>query len=166
LDDVEELLGRLVAEERPFVGICFGHQLLAKALGGTVGRAEHGWCVGVQEYDVVAQPWWADPRRDRLSLIASHQDQVTTVPAGAALLARSDACPVAGMLVGERAWTLQGHPEFTWELADSLLAGRIELLGADVVVRARASLAHPADQQLVGTWMARFFKGNAGRAST
>jgi GMP synthase-like glutamine amidotransferase len=160
LPDVSELLRSLVAEERQFVGICFGHQLLAQALGGEVERADAGWTVGVQDYDVHVRPWWMDPPRDRLRLIASHQDQVIALPADATQLAGNAACPNGGMLVGDRAWTLQIHPEFTAPLADSLLAGRVELLGADVVDAARASLAQPADQHLVAMWMARFFKGH------
>jgi GMP synthase-like glutamine amidotransferase len=155
LPDVSDLLRTLVAEERPLVGICFGHQLLAHALGGEVKRADGGWNVGVQDYAVLEHPWWMEPARDHVRLIASHQDQVVTLPPAATLLAGNDACPNGGMLVGERAWTLQTHPEFTPALADSLLAARVELLGADVVASARASLAEPADQDLVAWWLPR-----------
>ncbi len=159
LPDVSALLRRLVAEERPLIGICFGHQLLAQALGGEVKRADDGWNIGVQDYAVLAQPWWMNPPRDHVRLIASHQDQVVSLPPDATLLAGNDGCPNGGMLIGERAWTIQLHPEFTAALADSLLAGRVELLGADVVNAARASLANPTDQELVGRWMARFLHG-------
>ena len=158
LADVEDVLRGLVAEERPFVGICFGHQLLAQALGGEVRAAEIGWTVGVQRYDLLDQPWWVGADAPpAIELLASHQDQVVRLPDDARLWATSAACPNGGMVVGERAWTLQVHPEFTPALADSLLGIRLELLGAELVARARATLDRPLHRDLVAVWMARFF---------
>ena len=123
--DAEELLRRIVATERPYVGICFGHQLLAQALGATVERAADGWQVGVRDYEIVDHEAWMGTPVSAISLIASHQDQVVGLPDGAALLARGadGGCPVAGFTLGPRAWTLQPHPEFVPPLADHLLAG-------------------------------------------
>ena len=72
----------------PFVGICFGHQLLAQALGGTVERAADGWGVGVQRLrrSSTRSPWM-EPALDAVALIASHQDQVVEVPADARVIA-------------------------------------------------------------------------------
>jgi GMP synthase-like glutamine amidotransferase len=157
--DAEELHRAVIAEERKYVGICFGHQLLAQALGGKVERAADGWGVGVQEYDIVDPLPCMDPPRDRIAIIASHQDQVVDVPPDARVIATAanGYCPVAGLAVGERAWTLQGHPEFVPELADHLLAGRIELIGAERVATARASLTQPLDRRTVARWIANFF---------
>ena len=143
--DVEDLLRDAIARETPFVGICFGHQLLAQALGGRVVRATDGWGVGVHEYDIVEPLAVMQPARKRFALIASHQDQVVEVPSEARVIATSEFCPVAGLAVGERLWTVQGHPEFVPALADHLLAGRIELIGAERVRAARASLTQPTD---------------------
>jgi GMP synthase-like glutamine amidotransferase len=162
--DAEALLREIVAVEAPYVGICFGHQLLAQALGASVQPAADGWQVGARDYDVVAQPRWLDDRPERITLIASHQDQVVELPDGATLLAREadGGCPIAGFTVGARAWTLQPHPEFVAPLADHLLAGRVELIGAQRVATARASLARPLDRMLVARWMARFFADPTG----
>ena len=157
--DVEDLLRDLVASERPFVGICFGHQLLAQALGGRVERAPGGWGVGVQEYEVVETIPAMEPAARHFSLIASHEDQVVEVPATARVIARSDSCPVAALAVGERAWTVQAHPEFVPGLADHLLAGRVELIGAERVEAARSSLTRPIDRDLVAHWIAATLRG-------
>ncbi len=157
LADAEELLRRIIAAESPYVGVCFGHQLLAQALGGRVEKSPHGWGVGVRDYEVIEPRRWMTPRRDRFALIGSHQDQVVALPDGAELLMRSDYCPYGGFAVGERAWTVQVHPEFTAELADHLLAGRVELIGADRVAAARASLDRPTDRHHVARWIAEFF---------
>lgn len=153
----EDLLRELIDRERPYVGICFGHQLAARAFGAPVRRADDGWQVGVQDYDVVQTRPWMVPPAGSVALIASHEDQVQAVPSNAELLLRSDGCPVAGLTFGDRAWTVQPHPEFVADLADDLLRQRIDLIGSDKVAAARASLARPTDSPVVADWIARFF---------
>ena len=153
----EDLLRDIVKTETPYVGICFGHQLLAQALGGVVERSSYGWGVGVRDYQVLSRKRWMTPVAEHLALIGSHQDQVVTMPVEAEPLFRSDYCPNGGFSIGERAWTLQVHPEFTPELADHLLAGRIELIGAELVATARATLSCHLDRGVVALWIARFF---------
>jgi GMP synthase-like glutamine amidotransferase len=94
------------------------------------------------------------PRRECISLVASHEDQVVAVPDGARVIATAPHCPVAGLAVGERVWTLQGHPEFAPDLADHLLAGRVDLIGAERIATARATLARPTDRGVVAAWIA------------
>jgi GMP synthase-like glutamine amidotransferase len=155
------MLREIVRTETPFVGICFGHQLLAQALGGTVRKADVGWGIGAKEYAVHATKEWMDPPRDVIRLAASHQDQVIDVPADATVWADSDYCPNGGMFVGERAWTLQVHPEFSPALADSLLATRTALFGEEPAAAARATLTQASlDQDLLARWMSAFFHGD------
>ena len=103
-----------------------------------------------------SQPWMK-PFRSQVALIGSHQDQVVKMPAEAQALFSADYCPNGGFAVGERAWTLQVHPEFTPELADHLLAGRIELIGAERVAAARSTLTRSLDRHVVAQWIATFF---------
>ncbi len=161
ISDTEDLLRELIAREHPYVGICFGHQLAAQALGGRVERAADGWRVGVQDYEIVVTKPWMVPMHSTVSLIASHEDQVVAVPDGAALMARGPGCPVAGMVIGERAWTLQPHPEFVPELADDLLAQRVDLIGPEKVALARATLGRPLNRLDVGRWIVKFFTETA-----
>ncbi len=156
--DIEEIVRRLVAEDRPFVGICFGHQLLARALGGRVERAPTGWGVGAQRYDIVDRVSWMVPPADQVTLIASHEDQVTRLPDGGRLLARSDYCPNAMFAVGDRAIGVQAHPEFTAEISATLTDHRVDLIGATAAAEARASLVQPLDRQTVAEWIVRFLR--------
>lgn len=150
-----DLTRELVATERPTVGICFGHQLFGAALGGEVGPAGR-WGVGVQAYDTaVALPWFPEAS-PAMHLIASHQDQVLRAPDDAVVWSTAAYCPVAGLLVGERAWSVQGHPEFTADVAHPLYEGRRERLGADVVDAARASLATPVSNRALARAVVRF----------
>lgn len=156
LRDVEQLLRDMVATETPYVGICFGHQLMAQALGATVQKAPVGWGIGAKHYEVVESQPWMDSTAD-IVLAASHQDQVMQLPDGARLMARAPYCPVGGMLIGERAWTLQVHPEFSPALADSLLATRLALFGEEAAEAARVTLKEPLQQNRIAGWMSRFF---------
>jgi GMP synthase-like glutamine amidotransferase len=161
LADATDIVRALVEEERPFAGICFGHQLLAQATGGRVERAAAGWGVGAQDYTVLASRPWMDPApaTGRFRLIASHEDQVTELPPGATLLASSDHCPVAMFELGPRAIGLQPHPEFTAAVSGQLVGARRELIGAGRADAALGSLAEPLDQDLLAGWLVRFLNG-------
>ena len=130
------------------VGICFGHQLIAQALGGTVGRASGGWGVGVHAWTVLRHESWMHPPIPEIRLLASHQDQVETLPSGARLLASSTFCPHAAFAVGNHILALQGHPEFTKSYAEFLMRKRRPLLGAAFEPGMR-SLDHPTDEGVV-----------------
>ncbi len=109
---LEAFLRAVVAARVPLVGICFGHQVLASALGARVEKAEAGWGVGPHDYAIVERPAWLTGTGDRFTLNAMHQDQVLSLPPGATLLARSDFCPYAALAYDDHAISLQAHPEF------------------------------------------------------
>jgi GMP synthase-like glutamine amidotransferase len=161
--DLRRLVGRLLAADRPLVGVCFGHQMIAQELGATVARADGGWNIGAIEYRLHRPPpgeerGWAghpgEPAADRrFSLIASHQDQVLELPDGAELLASAPTCPIAGYTIGERVLSVQGHPEFGPELAGSLYRSRVERIGAAPIEAALATLGRPLDRARVADWI-------------
>jgi GMP synthase (glutamine-hydrolysing) len=170
---VEALLRAIVDDAAPLVAVCFGHQLLAQALGGRVERAEVGWGVGAHRYELVDDepaPWMVPPAGGpEVALIASHQDQVTVLPDGARVWLRSDHCPAAGYTLGPGALTIQPHPEFTAAISAGLVARRREAIGTERADAALASLGPdlraPLDRDLLGAWMARFLHEAAhGRA--
>ena len=140
------------------VGICFGHQLIAQALGGAVGRAPGGWGVGVHNWAVVRHESWMRPAKREFRLLASHQDQVKTLPSGARLLASSKFCPHAAFAVGDHMLAVQGHPEFTKAYAEFLMHKRRPLLGAAFEPGLR-SLDQPTDAGVIAGWIAAFLAG-------
>lgn len=155
---VESFLRHVVADRVPTVAICFGHQLLAQALGGRVEHAPEGWGAGAHRYDLVGPPrrWTDEGVPPAVRLIASHQDQVAVLPEGAELFARTEHCRIASYTVGGRALAIQPHPEYSVELSRQLSAIRRDLMGHDVADAAVASLDEPIDNALVGRWMAAF----------
>lgn len=152
---IEPLLGFIrAAADRKMVGVCFGHQAMAQALGGQVEKSDKGWGVGLQRYSVGRPEPWMDGG-DCIAVPASHQDQVVVQPPGTRVVAESDFTPFAAL-----AWTcrsamsVQFHPEFEPDYAKALIERRRDSL-ADPQ-GAIASLDAPNDASRVAGWIRRF----------
>jgi GMP synthase (glutamine-hydrolysing) len=156
IERAHDLARELHHAGRPLVGICFGHQLIANALGGRAGRAARGWGVGVHEVDVHAPRPWMAPDLGRLRLPVSHRDQVHALPTGARALAGSDFCPYAMYEIDDRVLGMQGHPEFARGYLRALMDGRRDQLGEAVYRDGVASLEQPVDRDIVAGWLGRF----------
>jgi GMP synthase-like glutamine amidotransferase len=142
--------------DKPFVGICFGHQMLAEALGGKVEKAATGWGVGVQAVEFFQTESWMQPPQTRLRLQYMHQDQVLRLPDEAVVLGHSSHCPNAVLRIGTTLLGIQAHPEFTAAYGTALLHDRRERIGTQKVEQALASLRQPTDAELATSWIAHF----------
>lgn len=141
---------------KPFVGICFGHQMLAEAFGGKVGRSDQGWGVGIHSIAITQNEAWMQPQESTCNLQFMHQDQVQQLPEDSVLLGHSAHCPTAMFRVGERMLGIQGHPEFPKAYSEALLLDRIDRIGAEVVLKALGSLDRATDEELTAEWIAKF----------
>lgn len=160
-DWIHELKGfvrQIDAARRPFVGICFGHQLLAEALGGKVARAAQGWGVGTGEIEIIRPEAWMQPPQNVCRLQYMHQDQVQQLPEGAVVLGRSAHCPVAMFRMGDSLLGIQAHPEFTAAYQAALLRDRVARIGAECVQAGLDSLHLPTDESVVTRWMIAFLQ--------
>ena len=154
IEPLKAFLRDCVAARVPVVGICFGHQILAEALGGRAEKSDKGWGLGVQDYELVAKPGWMQGLPDRFAVNALHQDQVVVLPPDATVLARSPHCAFAAIAYGDpeapEAISLQPHPEFGAAFMDDLIARRAgTVIPVDAAAAARATLARPVDS---GAW--------------
>lgn len=154
LDWIRDAKGRT-----KLIGVCFGHQAMAQALGGRVEKSDRGWGVGLHAYDVVSNEPWMTPPAATVAIPASHQDQVVEKPAGARVILRSDFTPFAGLAWDDDAISMQPHPEFTPEFTAELTGGRYDRIDRDLVDRALESLREPNQRELVGGWVRRFAAG-------
>jgi GMP synthase-like glutamine amidotransferase len=161
-----EQLIRDAAEARiPVVGICFGHQIMAEALGGKVQKSEKGWGLGLHDYDVRQKPDWMENAPQRMTIPAVHQDQVVVKPPGAEVIASSDFCDYAALVYGEVGLSFQGHPEFTETYQRDLLEVRFKGLAPDEVIgEAQQSFdVRQSDSDMVARWIGNFFRRHAKR---
>lgn len=147
---LEDLIRAIRDAEIPLVGSCFGHQIIAQALGGTVEKFANGWSVGRTPYQV---------GDTTLHLNAWHQDQVTTLPPGATVHASNGFCANAILAIGPRILTTQPHPEFENTVIANLIDLKGDVVEPDRVATAKAQLSAPNDNRLIADWLADVLEG-------
>lgn len=155
---LHDTVRQLHRDQTPMVGICFGHQLLANALGGKAEKSDKGWGLGVTTTELLTHTDFMQPELQSLRLLVSHQDQVTQLPADAQCLASSDFCRYAAFQLGEHVLAFQGHPEFAPGYLAALLTLRREHLGEDLFETGMTSLSQVTNQLVVARWIDQFLR--------
>lgn len=151
---LEDFLKQIYASDRPMVGICFGHQIIAQALGGVVEKYKDGWAIGHQNY--------IHETLGNIALNAWHQDQVTMPPTDARTIAGNDFCTHAALVYGTKALTVQPHPE----LRNPIMAAYVALREGEpnyaqsLMDRAKSLADVPTDDLKIASEMAQFLLDN------
>ena len=152
---IEPLCGFIrSARDSKMVGICFGHQVMAEALGGHVEKSARGWGTGLHSYSIVRAEPWMDGVSE-IAAPASHQDQVVVQPPNTEIVATSDFTPYAAFAWTDRpAISFQFHPEFSPAYAKALIEQRYDQVpDPDAAI---ASLDAPNDSARVAGWIRCF----------
>lgn len=152
---LEDFIRAARAAKVPMAGICFGHQIMAQAMGGRVEKSAKGWGFGRQAYAI-------DGLGD-VALSAIHQDQVTRAPKDATVIGRNDFCPIAALRFGDWGLSVQAHPEFDPTLMGEFLdlRDRDGEFDPGLIAQARATLDLPHDCGRVAAWLGAFLKDAA-----
>ena len=162
MEPLRQFIRAAYAQRTPMVGICFGHQIMADALGGDVRKSEKGWGLGRHAYGVMQRPAWVGAAPDALAVACSHQDQVITPPAEADVFLASDFTPNAGLIYRNgAAISIQPHPEFEDDYALALAElrrGRAPDAVVDTAIASMTSASHSRD---VAGYLGAFLKAAA-----
>jgi GMP synthase (glutamine-hydrolysing) len=124
----EAFVRKIASARTPLFGICFGHQMIAQALGGEVTKNPRGRQIGTVRVDRVADdPMFTGlPRTFHVN--ATHVDSVARLPEGARVLATTSLDPVAAFSVGAHVKAVQFHPEFDADVVRGYLHARAEII--------------------------------------
>ena len=162
LPPLRAFIRKAYKSQTPMLGICFGHQIMADALGGKVEKSHKGWGLGRHTYEVKARPGFMADAPQTLSIACSHQDQVIEPPAEAEVILASDFTPNAGLLYKTgKALSFQPHPEFDDAYAQALVVLRRGRAPDQVVDAGMESFSKPSDSRQVVDYIGAFLR-NAG----
>ena len=155
---LEAVIKGLWRAKQKIIGICFGHQLVAKALGGKVITSPKGWGIGMSTNHILQTQRWMQPPKSALNLLISHQDQVVELPEQAQVLAENSHCLYYMLQIDNRILTIQGHPEYNSDYLRALITKRRKKYTSGVYTEAMRSLEKESDNILTAQWIHKFLE--------
>ena len=130
IEKLKQYVKNCFISQKKLIGICFGHQLIASALGGTVERRRDGWLLGVKSFEILEVQSWMIPTKGQCEIHHINQDHVISLPEHAKRIAYSGSCKNSAFVVGDTVVGLQGHPEQPRRAMENFIK-ELLLLGAD-----------------------------------
>jgi GMP synthase-like glutamine amidotransferase len=146
-----------------FIGICFGHQILAEALGGRVQRAT--WNVGLGSMSIREQEGWMRPFRPTINLLFNHRDRVVEPPPRSRVLATAGSCAIAMFVRDQQYLGIQAHPEYTTAYQESLMNASDSLPATQRVEATDRNRALRFDSQETCFWLLNFIRVGSAPAN-
>jgi GMP synthase-like glutamine amidotransferase len=157
LIEFTKLLG---VTKKKLMGICFGHQIIALARGGSVAESDKGWGIGIASNNILIQTDWMDNDQHELKLIVSHKEQINQLPQGAMVIAESDFCPYFMVQWDDHFLSVQGHPEWNKLYSKTLMNDRRSIIPEKRIEQGLTSLEKNINNQQFARWIINFAKKN------
>lgn len=152
INQLADLVRAIHVTEKRFIGICFGHQMMAHALGGKVKKSTYGYLIGIHQFEMKDQPSWAINQADSFNVLMLCQDQVHDLPPDAKVWASSLLCEVGMFTIGQYFLGIQGHPEYTKDFNQALFESRPEKIDQRMILEGIKTFElTPNDQALAAT---------------
>jgi len=156
--DLIEFIKLLGVTKKKLMGICFGHQIIALAKGGSVAESDKGWGIGIASNNILIQTDWMDNEQHELNLIVSHKEQINRLPQGAMVIAESDFCPYFMVQWDDHFLSVQGHPEWNKLYSKTLMNYRRSIIGVKCIEQGLTSLEKNINNQQFARWIINFAK--------
>lgn len=156
------LLKKIDSMKKKVLGICFGHQILGRSLGGTIERATTGWDIGVTTVNLSSKQFNNLKLPAFLQVIECHRDEIRELPPKAEVMAWSSKTGIEMFRYGDHIMGIQGHPEYTKDillhLIDRLLQRNLIEESIADVAKAKVEEREP-DRELWKKLCISFLKG-------
>lgn len=149
---------KLDQQKKKLIGICYGHQIIALAKNHKVLKSDKGWGIGVAQNRIIATPDWMSKTKPELNIIASHQDQIISLPGEAVVIAESDFCPYFMVQWNNHFLSIQGHPEWNTDYSRTLMNERRAIIPAERIEAGLGSLTIQPDNALFAHWIMDFVR--------
>lgn len=160
IEPLKAFIRAIAAARVPLIGVCFGHQIMAEALGGRAVKFDGGWGIGRHVYQTKNLPTWAPETPAEIAIHAIHQDQVVTRPPDATPIASNAFCENAALIYGDPeapyAISIQPHPEFSDQFVRDLIAVRQGAFPADLRRQALADMGQGLHRDWAAEWFLKF----------
>ncbi len=161
IDELVALINKIVDNHIPLVGLCFGHQAIAKALGGKVSKSKTGWNIGCVPIRLLACGQNVfDMTQDRY-LYAFHQDQIEILPKNASCLGTTTVCRNFIVEFQKGVLGFQGHPEFDDTYMHALLDINIADLDSVRIADIKQTLDQASHSKAVRRFILDYLEKNA-----
>ena len=155
---LKEFIKALHKNKKKLIGVCFGHQIIAEALGGSVRKSPNGWHAGVDSISLNNDALEYGDRGKKYNLVFSHQDEVKRLPRNATLIAESASCPIGMFLIENHIFCTQGHIELDKKFARMIYDFRKKQIGDSKHQHACETLEMQTDEHEVAKSLLEFIK--------
>lgn len=155
INDLKKFVQSISKNSKKLIGICFGHQMIAEALGGKVMKSKDGFLIGLHKFRFT-NPQWMGIESQTFKVVMLCQDQVRKLPPNAEVLATSDKCPVGMFIIGTNILGIQGHPEFSVEFNQIIFESRRKRIGEEKINAAIKSFSDNPDKEFLSSLLMRF----------